>query len=119
MYHADRLASESQAYTLWGFVGEADKLWSSPVAASTGIRDTLKALSVAIRAIGDGELLEQYNTGRYANRTKLEVFLTNNTPVLRGIKRLQDLPNNNSYYKLNENLMSVIPVKEIGENLRD
>ena len=119
MYHADRLASESQAYTPWGFVGEADKLWSSPVAASTGIQDTLKALSVAIRAIGDGELLEQYKTGRYANRTKLEVFLTNNTPVLRGIKRLQDLPNNNSYYKLNENLMSVVPVKEIGESLRD
>lgn len=119
MYHADRLASESQAYTPWGFVGEADKLWSSPVAASTGIQDTLKALSVAIRAIGDGELLEQYKTGRYANRTKLEVFLTNNTPVLRGIKRLQDLPNNNSYYKLNENLMSIVPVKEIGESLRD
>ena len=72
-----------------------------------------------VNAIGDGELLEEYKSGQYANKTKLEVFLLRNTPVVRGINRLIELPNNNNYYKLGQNMIGVFDAKALGEQLRD
>lgn len=119
MYNADRLASEAQAFTPWGVVAESDKLWSSPSASFTGIKDAFKVASIMVNAIGDGELLEEYKSGQYAHRTKLEVFMLRNIPVVRGINRLIELPNNNNYYKLGQNMIGVFDAKALGEQLRD
>lgn len=119
MYNADRLASEAQEFTLWGAISESDKLWSSPSASFTGVKDAFKVASIMVNAIGDGELLEEYKSGQYANKTKLEIFLLRNTPVVRGINRLIELPNNNNYYKLGQNMIGVFDAKALGEQLRD
>ena len=37
-----------------------------------------------------------------------------NTPVVRGINRLIELPNNNNYYKLGQNMIGVFDAKALG-----
>ena len=56
-------------------------------------------------------------TGRYKGMNKFEVMAVRNIPVVRSINRVLDLPNNNSYYKLDENILSIIPYKDIAKDI--
>ena len=46
-------------------------------------------------------------------------MMIRNIPVVRSINRLIDMHNNNSYYKLNENMLSIVPYKEWADILFD
>lgn len=115
LYHADRLASEAAAFTPIGAFSEFEKLWSSPVAIQQSANDLWNVLNFTIRACVSEDFSSEYTTGRYKGQNKFEVMLMRNIPVVRSINRLMDLPNNNKYYKLNENMLSVVPYKEWGE----
>lgn len=117
MYSADRLASEALSFTPWGAYAEGEKLWSSPIAIQQTIEDMIGvAGNMAQLFINDGFLTE-YTTGRYKGLNKFEVIGIRNIPVLRNIDRVLQMPQNNSYYKLNENILSIIPYKKISEDL--
>lgn len=118
MYQADRLASEAFAFTPIGLASEGEKLWSSPVAIWQSGDDLLKGLAFGVQTLIDNGFEEEYKTGRYAGENKLKVIIGRNIPVYRNIQRIIELPDNNSYYKLGDNALSVIPVKEIGEWIR-
>jgi hypothetical protein len=115
LYHADRLASEAAAFTPIGAFSEFEKLWSSPVAIQQSANDLWNVLNFTIRACVSEDFSSEYTTGRYKGQNKFEVMLMRNIPVVRSVNRLMDLPNNNKYYKLNENMLSVIPYKEWGD----
>lgn len=119
MYHADRLASEAFAFTPIGLASEGEKLWSSPVAIWSSCNDLLKTLGFAVQTLLNNDVNQEYMTGRYAGKNKLKVIIGRNIPVYRNIQRIIELPDNNSYYKLGDNALSVIPVKEIGEWIRE
>lgn len=119
MYHADRLASEAFAFTPIGLASEGEKLWSSPVAIWQSGDDLLKGLAFGVQTLIDNGFEGEYATGRYAGENKLKVIIGRNIPVYRNIQRIIELPDNNSYYKLGDNALSVIPVKEIGEWIRE
>lgn len=118
MYQADRLASEAFAFTPIGLASEGEKLWSSPVAIWQSGDDLLKGLAFGVQTLIDNGFEGEYKTGRYAGENKLKVIIGRNIPVYRNIQRIIELPDNNSYYKLGDNALSVIPVKEIGEWIR-
>ena len=114
IYQADRLASESVAYTIPGAVAEAEKLWSNPIAASAGIEDLLKSAGVFINVLIQGDDYEsEYSTGLYAGEDKIKVMLTRQIPIYRGINRMMKLDKNNKYFKLSDNILSIVPVQSI------
>ena len=119
MYQADRLASEAFAFTPIGLASEGEKLWSSPVAIWQSGDDLLKGLAFGVQLLIDNGFEGEYKTGRYAGENKLKVIIGRNIPVYRNIQRIIELPDNNSYYKLGDNALSVIPVKKIGEWIRE
>lgn len=119
MYNADRLASEAFAFTPIGLAGEGEKLWSSPVAIWQSGDDLLKGLAFGVQTLIDNGFEGEYETGRYAGENKLKVIIGRNIPVYRNIQRIIELPDNNSYYKLGDNALSVIPIKKIGEWIRE
>ena len=119
LYHADRLASEAASFTPIGAYAEAEKLWSSPIAIIQSGTDLLTTVGNTVAYIFDEDFSAEYTTGRYKGQNKFKVMMIRNIPVVRSINRLIDMPNNNSYYKLNENMLSIIPYKEWADILFD
>ena len=117
LYHADRLASEAASFTPFGAYAEGKKLWSSPVAIGQTINDLLGTTAMAAKFLIEEDFTEEYTTGRYKGMNKFEVMAIRNIPVIRSINRVLDLPNNNSYYKLDENILSIIPYKDIAKDI--
>ena len=117
LYHADRLASEAASFTPFGAYAEGKKLWSSPVAIGQTINDLLGTTAMAARFLIEEDFTEEYTTGRYKGMNKFEVMAIRNIPVVRSINRVLDLPNNNSYYKVDENILSIIPYKGIAKDI--
>ena len=117
LYHADRLASEAASFTPFGAYAEGKKLWSSPAAIGQTINDLLGTTAMAARFLIEEDFTEEYTTGRYKGMNKFEVMAIRNIPVIRSINRVLDLPNNNSYYKLDENILSIIPYKDIAKDI--
>lgn len=103
LYQADRWATESRAYTPWGFVAETKTLYSSPIAALSGPKDLFKAISLIIDAMIDPEFDPVYDRGLYKGQNKFTVLLERNIPLLRVIRRLQNLDKNNQFYRLSDN----------------
>lgn len=103
LYQADRWATESRAYTPWGFVAEAKTLYSSPIAALSGPKDLFKAMSLIIDAMIDPEFDPVYDRGLYNGQNKFTVLLERNILLLRVIRRLQNLDKNNQFYRLSDN----------------
>lgn len=103
LYQADRWATESRAYTPWGFVAEAKTLYSSPIAALSGPKDLFKAMSLIIDAMIDPEFDPVYDRGLYKGQNKFTILLERNIPLLRVIRRLQNLDKNNQFYRLSDN----------------
>jgi hypothetical protein len=113
IYILDRFASESNMYTPWGAVGEFKTLWSSPIAASNGSIDLLKGVMIIAKMLTDGDYNPYYTTGSHKGEHKLWFLLKRNIPIVRVIERILDMPDNNRYYRLNKNVIEVIPVKDI------
>ena len=44
-------------------------------------------------------------------------MINNISRFFSSINRVLDLPNNNSYYKLDENILSIIPYKDIAKDI--
>lgn len=103
LYQADRWATESRAYTPWGFVTEAKTLYSNPVAALSGPKDLMKAAGLLIESMIDPEFTPIYDKGLYKGQNKYTVLLERNIPLLRVIRRLQNLDKNNQFYRLSDN----------------
>lgn len=108
LYEADRLASESSQFSFIGpynVFNESKKLWSSPIAAQSGIQDLYKSISLLSHMIMEGDEFDPYyRSGRFAGEHKLSVYIQRRIPIWRGIKTgFVDIVESNSYYKLGKN----------------
>ena len=120
MYEADRLASESFMYNPIGLMSEGKKLWSSPVAVQTGITDLISSAGLISQYILQGDDFDPYyQSGLYAGENKLEIKLKRNIPMYHSIYMLERLNRNNKYYKLGDNMLTIVPVKDIADWIND
>ncbi len=116
MYETDRLASESFMYNPIGLASEGKKLWSSPIAVSNSIEDGLTALSLVSQYLIQGDDFDpNYQSGMYAGENKFGIMLKRNIPMYHSIFMLERLERSNKYYKLGENMLSIIPTKDIAD----
>ena len=115
LYEADRLASESFQFNPLGAMSEAKKLWSNPVAVQSIINDVLASMGTMSQILIEGEDYDPYySSGKYAGEHKLKVYIERRIPVWRGINAILNIADDNHYYKLGDNMISVIPVKDMG-----
>ena len=120
MYECDRLASESFMYNPLGIISEGQKLWSSPVAVQSGIEDLFHTAGFISQWIIQGEDFDPYyQTGLYAGENKLWVNLRRQIPMYHAINMVERLERSNKYYKLGDNMLSIIPVKDIADWIRE
>lgn len=120
MYEADRLASESFMYNPLGLYSEGKKLWSSPIAAQSSITDLMSICGLIAQYMLQGDEFDPYyQTGLYAGENKLEVKLKRNIPIYHSWNMLQRLNRSNKYYKLGDNMLSIVPVKDIANWIKD
>ena len=114
LYEADRLASESFQFNPIGAWSEAKKLWSNPLAVQSIINDMLSAMGTMSQILIEGEDYDPYyHSGKYAGEHKLKVYIERRIPVWRGINAILNIADDNHYYKLGDNMISLIPVKDI------
>ena len=120
MYEADRLASESFMYNPLGIVSEGQKLWSSPVAVQSGLEDLFHTAGFISQWIIQGEDFDPYyQTGLYAGENKLWVNIRRQIPMYHAINMVERLERSNKYYKLGDNMLSIIPVKDIADWIKE
>ena len=116
MYEADRLASESFMYNPVGVYAEGKKLWSSPIAAQTSISDLLATMGLISQYILQGDEFDPYySTGLYKGENKFWVQIRRNIPIYHSINMVERLERSNKYYKLGDNMLSIVPVKDIAD----
>ena len=119
MYECDRLASESFMYNPFGIISEGQKLWSSPIAVESGIEDLFHTAGFISQWIIQGEDFDPYyQTGLYAGENKLWVNLRRQIPMYHAINMVERLERSNKYYKLGDNMLTIIPVKDIADWIR-
>ena len=120
LYEADRLASEAWQFTPMGMYTETKKLFSQPIAAQSIISDTFNAIGLTANYIMYGEDADLYfQSGRFANQNKIGVYVERRIPIWRNIKSITDIQENNHYYKLGDNMLSIIPVKDIAKWIKE
>lgn len=119
LYQADRWATESRAYTPWGFVTETQTLYSNPIAALSGPKDLFKAMSLIIDAMIDPEFDSVYDRGLYKGQNKFTVLLERNIPLLRVIRRLQNIDKNNQFYRLSDNNLPMDIATNVANWIKD
>ena len=120
LYEADRLASESFQFNPYGTWVEAKKLWSNPVAVQSIINDILSSMGTMSQILIEGEDYDPYYTsGKYAGEHKLKVYIERRIPVWRGINAIANIADDNHYYKLGDNMLNIIPVKDIAEWIKE
>ena len=113
LYEADDVLTQVQAFEL-GLPASTDKIWGNPIAVLSTVDELGKLASFAAKMVTQGEDFNiNYTNGRYKGENKFKVMLLRQIPIYSRVDRLLDLNRNNSYYKLGDNLMSVIPVKAI------
>ena len=119
LYEADRLASEAWMYTPTGLVTEFKTLYSSPIATQSFISDVYNTLNEISKMIIEGdEYNGYYKHGRYAGRSKAEVFVLRNIPIWRQYESLRDIDKSNSYYKIGQSGAGLIDTKAIAEDIK-
>lgn len=120
LYEADRLASEAWQFTPPGAYIEAKKLFSQPIAAQSIISDVINAMGLTANYIIYGEDADLYfQSGRFAHKNKIGVYVERRIPIWRNIKSITDIAENNHYYKLGDNMLSLIPVKDIAKWIKE
>ena len=119
LYEADRLASESWMYTPTGLVTEFKTLYSSPIAGQSVVEDMFNTMNEISKMLIEGSDYNGYYThGRYAGRSKPEVFMLRNIPIWRQYESLRDIDKSNSYYKIGTRGAGLIDTKAIAESLK-
>lgn len=120
MYEADRLSSESFMYNPFGLYSEGKKLWSSPVAVANGLEDAISAIGfISQWMIAGDEFDPYYHTGLYSGEHKGWVMLRRNIPMYHAIDMFTRLERSNKYYKLGDNMLTIVPVKDIADWIKD
>lgn len=110
IYEADSLATQVMMYTPPFVITEGKKLYSSPIAAQTMPRDVLKAMNIIAEGLIAGDDYNwDYSSGRYAKENKLYVLTTRQIPIYRAYSNIAGLDKSNSYYKLGDNILGIIP----------
>lgn len=110
IYEADSLATQVMMYTPPFAITEGKKLYSSPIAAQTMPSDILKAMNIIAEGLIAGDDYNwDYSSGRYAKENKLYVLTTRQIPVYRAYSNIAGLNKSNSYYKLGDNILGIIP----------
>jgi hypothetical protein len=110
IYEADSLATQVMMYTPPFVITEGKKLYSSPIAAQTMPSDILKAMNIIAEGLIAGDDYNwDYSSGRYAKENKLYVLTTRQIPIYRGYSNIVGLDKSNSYYKLGDNILGIIP----------
>ena len=114
LYEADRWATEAAMYLPFVAPVEAKKLWSTPVAGFNFINDAISSMGFLTQYLLHGEDFEDtYMSGKYVGQNKLLVLLEKNIPIYRGIKStFVDLAQNNSYYKIGNNIIGLFNAKD-------
>ena len=113
LYESDRLASEAFMWNPYGMINEGKKLMSTPVAAMSIITDAFNTVVGIGNYIMNDEYDPYYHTGIHAGEHRLGVYVQRRIPVWSAIESIIDLPNNNHVYKLGENAVSLLDVKEL------
>lgn len=110
IYEADSLATQVMMYTPPFVITEGKKLYSSPIAAQTMPSDILKAMNIIAEGLIAGDDYNwDYTSGRYAKENKLYVLTTRQIPIYRAYSNIAGLDKSNSYYKLGDNILGIIP----------
>ena len=110
IYEADSLATQVMMYTPPFVITEGKKLYSSPIAAQTMPSDVLKAMNIIAEGLIAGDDYNwDYSSGRYARENKLYVLTTRQIPIYRAYSNIVGLDKSNSYYKLGDNILGIIP----------
>lgn len=110
IYEADSLATQVMMYTPPFVITEGKKLYSSPIAAQTMPSDILKAMNIIAEGLIAGDDYNwDYSSGRYAKENKLYVLTTRQIPIYRAYSNIAGLNKSNSYYKLGDNILGIIP----------
>lgn len=110
IYEADSLATQVMMYTPPFVITEGKKLYSSPIAAQTMLSDVLKAMNIIAEGLIAGDDYNwDYSSGRYAKENKLYVLTTRQIPIYRAYSNITGLNKSNSYYKLGDNILGIIP----------
>ena len=85
----------------------------------SGISDILSSAGLIAQYMIQGEDFDPYyQTGLYAGENKLEVKLKRQIPMYHGIDMVYRLQRSNKYYKLDKNMLSVIPIGDIADWVR-
>lgn len=115
IYEADDILTQIQGWS-FGAPGTVKMQWSNPVAIGTAITDAYKALGFAVKMITYGEDFDPiYSNGIYAGENKFAVTLLRNVPIYSRINRVMNLDKNNSYYKLQQNVMGFLPMEQFAK----
>lgn len=110
IYEADSLATQVMMYTPPFVITEGKKLYSSPIAAQTMPSDILKAMNIIAEGLIAGDDYNwDYSSGRYAKENKLYVLTTRQIPIYRAYSNIAGLDKSNSYYKLGDNILGIVP----------
>lgn len=110
IYEADSLATQVMMYTPPFIITEGKKLYSSPIAAQTMPSDVLKAMNIIAEGLISGDDYNwDYSSGRYAGENKLYVLTTRQIPIYRAYSNISGLDKSNSYYKLGDNILGIVP----------
>lgn len=119
LYEMDRLASETFMWNPLGAYAEAKKLWSSPIAAQSIFSDILNVMGTTAGIIFEGDEYDPYfRSGRYAGQSKIAVYTERRIPYWRNYVALRDIADNNHYYKLGDNMLSILPIKDLANKLK-
>ena len=119
LYQADRLSSEAFMWNPYGAMSEAKKLWSNPVAVESIINDIFSGMGVVAGMIMEGEDYDPYyHSGRFAGQHKLGVYVERRIPYWRNYIALRDIADNNHYYKMGDNMIGLINVKDIANSIK-
>ena len=114
LYEFDRLASESFLYNPVGLVNEGKKLMSTPIAAQSVITDAMSAIGNIAGILMQGEDFDPYyHSGRFSGEHKLAVYIQRRIPIWNGIRGIIDIPDNNHYYKVGKNPITILPLDKI------
>ncbi len=120
LYEADRLSSEAWQYNPWGAASEFKKLWSSPVAVQSIVGDVFNSAGTLAQMLIEGDEYDPYyHSGKYAKQHKLKVYIERRIPIYRGVKSVLNIADDNHYYKLGDNMLSIIPVADIATNIKE
>ena len=119
-YEADRLASEAWQYNPWGAASEFKKLWSSPVAVQSIVGDVFNSAGTLAQMLIEGDDYDPYyHSGKYAKQHRLKVYVERRIPIYRGVKSILNIADDNHYYKLEDNMLGIIPVDGIATSIKE